>query len=265
MPISALSPVDSVSRVEPFGTDPTYRFFTALLKMESTADAVLKVKMQELEDVQAQFKALSAERLKKGTEALDQKHIAESWSLLHKAWTTILSAVSTVLGLSVMATPGGMLVGGAMVSSGVLSISNLAARETGTWDWVAKKLAADNQDAQKRLAEWLPAAIDISSSVIGLLGTSSAILEQTINFSAGTVRAAKTAGYFGEAFTSVAKGSYESEARGIQADLIELSGRVDVNQHDLERISKRIENFCEQLGQAHSQASQLVKQAIKKV
>lgn len=265
--IGAISAIERVGRIESDvnRADPTYRFFEALLKLESTADSMMQFQMKQLEDVQEEFKALAAERLKKGEEALDQQHIADSWSLLHKAWTTIISAVSTVLGISVMATPGGMLVGGAMVSSGVLGISNLAARETGAWNWVAKQLAADNQDAQKRLAEWLPAAVDISTSVIGLLGTSSAVLEQTLNLSTGTIRAAKAVGYFGEGFASFAKGSYESEARMIQADLMELTGKVDVNQHDLERITKRIETFSEQLAAAQTQASQVVKQAMKKV
>ncbi len=265
--ISAISAIERVGRIENDmnRTDPTYRFFEALLKLESTADGMMQFQMKQLEDVQEEFKALAAERLKRGEEALDQQHIADSWSLLHKAWTTIISAVSTVLGISVMATPGGMLVGGAMVSSGVLGISNLAARETGAWNWVAKQLASDNQDAQRRLAEWLPAAVDISTSVIGLLGTSSAVLEQTLNLSVGTVRAARTAGYFGQGLASVAKGSYESEARMIQADLMELTGKVDVNRHDLERVTQRIERFSEQLAAAQTQASQVVKLAMKKV
>ncbi len=267
MPISALSPVDPILSLDGghFRADPTYRFFEALLKLESTSDEMMKFQLKQLEDVQEQFKALAAERLEKGTEALDQERIANNWSLLHKAWTTIVSAVSTVLGLTVMAAPGGMFVGGAMVSSGILGISNLAAKEAGAWDWVAKRLAADNQDAEKKFREWLPVAVDISSSVIGLLGASSALLEHTLNLSAGSIRAAKTAGYFAEGVASVAKGSQEAEALGIRADLKELSGKVEVNQFDLETITKRLENFSAQLAASQSQAARVVKQAIKKV
>ena len=263
--VSPIMPIDRIAKVEPLHFDPTYRFFEALLNLEKTADSMMLLQMKELEGIQEQFKALAAERVQLGEKALDKKHISESWSLLHKAWTTIISAVSTVLGLSVMATPGGALVGGAMVASGSISIANLAAKETGAWNWVAKRLAADSKDAEERLAQWIPAAIDVSSSVIGLLGASSAILEQTLNLSAGTVNMAKTAGYFGEGVVSVAKGSYEAEARAIQADLEELTGRTDVNQHDLESITQRIERFSGLLGQSQSQASQLIKQAIKKV
>ena len=146
-----------------------------------------------------------------------------------------------VFGISLIATGGGALIGGAMIASGILSLSNFALSETEAWDWVAKQLSNDNEERQKMLAMILPSAIGILAGGIGLVGSVQGIVTGSLQFAEKAIYVAQTALAMFDGITTFGKGYANAHLIWTQADLSKIQADLTVERTHFDAVMREIE------------------------
>lgn len=196
-----------------------YRLLAVTNDTQTLGNGILDTLSHRLQGVKAKIREVSAENMQKLREAAERASASDFWSVLKKIATSLLSALSAVFGITILATGGSALVGGAMIASGVLSLANFALSELGTWDWIAEIIANGNEDLKKKLAMAIPIGVGIVAAGIGLVGTVNGVATGALNLTEKVISAAQTAvGIFGAA-TTFGKSAADSRALLTQADL----------------------------------------------
>jgi multisubunit Na+/H+ antiporter MnhB subunit len=242
---------------------PEYRMLASLNRMNDAGDALMKVNMQGLDQADAKFKELNAENAQKLKEAAERMAQKDLWSTLKKIASGIIAAVSTVFGLALFATGGGGLVAGALIASGILSITNLAFIETGVWNYIAEKLAKDNKEQQEKLKILLPAIVGGLSAVVGLAGSAGAVLWAPINFTEAAIATGMTALNFADGVTTLGSSVTEYRSLRSQAELMEVEKKMALNQFQLEENASNFEKLMKMFSDANSRAAEIIRLSME--
>ena len=133
-----------------------YRLLAETENSRCLGNEILETLSLRVSQIKEKINEITTELTKKLKEAAERAQESVFWSLLKKVATCLLSAVSIVLGISLVASGGGALVGGAMIASGILSLANFALSESGLWDTIAQQLSRGNEDLKRKLQIILP-------------------------------------------------------------------------------------------------------------
>ncbi|MBS0653725.1 MAG: hypothetical protein JSR39_09430 [Verrucomicrobia bacterium] len=239
------------------------RFLAAMESFRSFGDEVLLTLGVRLEAFRLQLQDISADNLQKLKEAAENAKASDFWSLLKKVANSLLSALSIVIGVSLVSTGAGSLVGGAMIASGIFSIANMLMSESGTWDWVAKKLANEDEDRRKMLAMLLPTATGLLAGIIGLGGSAGAFAWSGIEFAEKAVMIAQATLAIFDGATTIGKGYADANLIWSQADLTKVKSQMTVERQLIDNTTKSIEGVLDGLNAAHDKANLFVKMAIR--
>jgi hypothetical protein len=183
-----------------------------------------------LQDVKGKIKQVSAEMIQKLKEAAARARDSGFWSILKKIATCLLSAVSIVFGVALVASGGGALIGGAMIASGILSLANFALSELGTWDWIANQLSHGNEDLRKKLLMILPGAVGLIAGGIGLVGSVNGIVTGALNLAEKALFVAQAALAIFDGVTTFGKGISDARLLWTKADLMEIKAALTAAQ-----------------------------------
>lgn len=201
---------------------------------------ILETLSVRLANVKDKVREISAENIKKLKEAAERANASTFWSTLQKIATCLLSALSVIFGVTLLASGGGALIGGAMIASGVLSLANFALSELGTWDWVAEQLANGNEERKRQIATILPAAIGIVAGGIGLVGSVHGVATGALQFAEKAVAVAQTALTLFSAATDFGKGCADARLLWTQADLMKIQADLTVKQENFDLLADEI-------------------------
>lgn len=239
------------------------RFLAVMEAFRSFGDEMLSSLGVRLESYRLQLEDISTENLEKLKEASENAKSSDFWSLLTKVATCLLSALSVVIGISLVATGGLTLVGGAMIGSGIFSLANMLMSETKTWDWVAKKLANDDEERQKMLAMLLPAAAGILSGLVGVFGSAGAVVWTGVTFFDKAILIAQTSLAMFNGVTTIGKGYADAKTLWLQADLTKMKSNITIERQMVDRTTKSIEDVLDGLNAAQTKSAQFVRMAIR--
>ncbi len=279
MPTAALNPSIPIIIDRPTLTPPSFqqqtpspttlpslselRFLAAMESFRSFGDEVLSTLGVRLETFRLQLQEISAENLKKLKQAAENAKSADFWSLLTKVANSLLSAFSIVIGISLVSTGAGTLIGGAMIASGIFSIANMLMFESGIWDWVAKKLANEDENRRQMLAMLLPSIVGVLTGSIGVFGSAGAFAWSGIQFieTAGLVLNAVISMMIGVA--TIGKGHADANLTSSQADLVKVKSQMTVERHLIDNTAKSIEGILDAMNAAHDKTTSFLKMAIR--
>jgi hypothetical protein len=234
--------------------------------LHATGEKLITTFTKSLQDGKEKLRTLSLENIEKLKEAALRAQESGFWSMLQKIGECILAAISTVLGVSLVASGAGSVIGGVMIASGILTLANFAMRETGSWDFVAKKLSSD-QDMQKKLVVVLPMATSLVATVLSLGGSVATSLWTSLSMTQKALAFAQTAMSFYQGFTTAGKGLAEAKALWTQADLALLDMHISIERAVFESkntLMRHVIKIFEQSKQTAEQVIDLAAQAIKK-
>lgn len=181
-------------------------------------DEILKTFGLRLSNVKNEIQNASNELLKKLKEAAERASNSNWWAVLKKIATSLVSALSIVFGVALVASGGGALIGGAMIASGILSLANFALSETEAWEWIAKQLSHDNEEWQKKLTMILPAAVGVAACGLGAFGSAYGLATGAIQFAQQAVYLAQTALAVFSVTATFGKGVADTKLLWTQAD-----------------------------------------------
>src|SRR5579872_5909991 len=195
------------------------RLLDNLERLDQTGANYLELHMQNLHRTEQNMQRTHAASLEKLEQASRRAQESDVWSTLKKIASTVLAALSSVLGVSLISSGGGLLIGGAMVASGVTAIFNLAMIETQYWDKVAERLANGDQKKYERLRTLLPAIVGMTSAAIGFMGSVGAVFWAPLDFAQEVLVIANAVMNIAEGVTALGKGVCDWRLLAEQADL----------------------------------------------
>ena len=195
-----------------------------------------------MQGVRSKIQELSAENIQKLKESAERASTSSFWSVLKKIATALLSAISIVFGVSLLAGGGSAFIGGAMITSGILSLANFAMTETGSWDWVSLQLSNGNEEDRKKMAWILPMAVGIIAGGIGLVGSVQGIVSGAIQFADKAILIAQSAFAIFDGVTTFGKGVADARLQWTQADLSLIQGNLTAERIYFDSIIKEIES-----------------------
>ena len=196
-----------------------YRLLAVTNDTRALGDDILGTLGLRLQGVKDNIREVSAENMLKLREAAERASSSDFWGTLKKIAISLVSALSIVFGITVLASGGTALVGGAMIASGVLSLANFAFSELGTWDWVADLIAHDNEDLKNKLKWVLPGAVGILAAGIGIVGSVNGVVTGAVNFAEKAASVAQTGIAIFQSVTTLGKGTADANLIWTRADL----------------------------------------------
>jgi len=239
-----------------------YKVLSSLDNIQGMGTQWLEMQNTMLDDCSEKLKEIQKQKIEKLNEAAKKAQENALWSIIKKVGAFLVAAVSTIFGISLIATGAGTVVGAAMVASGILTIANIAFSETGVWDWVAEKLAKDNKELQKKLETILPCAVGIVSAVVGLAGSAAALAWTSLSLMQKGLVIVQTALNLAEGTITVVEGVNQFRSFRTQADLTEIKKEFFVQQNKLEKITGGMEKQMKMISHAVDEAAKAIKLSI---
>ncbi len=239
-----------------------FRLFSLMEEFHSFGDGLLSSMTHRLEAFKSKLHEVSEENIKNIRVSAEKAKTSYFWSVLQKIATTLLSALSIVMGISLIATGGGALLGGAMVASGILSIANFVLWESGTWDWLINKLSNEDETRRHYLSIILPASFGIACAAISVFGAVGATLwtATTVMSKAAMIAQATLATF--EGVTTIGKGHSNANLIWTQADLLSSSSQMTVEKHRIDHATQAIDSFLKELSAIQEQMAMSMRSII---
>jgi hypothetical protein len=219
-----------------------YRLLAATEETRSLGNQIMETLGNRLQHVKHSIREISADNIQKLKENAKRAADSSFWSVLKKIATSLLSALSIVFGISLIATGGGALIGGAMIASGVLSLANFALSETGAWDWVAKQLAGENEERRKMFAMCIPGAVGIIAGAIGIVGSVQAVVSGAAQFGEKMLYIAQTALAVFDGITTFGAGYAKTHLIWSDAELKQVQADLSVERTNFDTVMREIES-----------------------
>lgn len=182
---------------------------------------------------------------------------AKFWDILQDIGTCVLAAISAVIGISLVSTGAGSLIGGAMIASGVLSIALLIGRKTGAVDWLAKEIAGDDEQLRKLLTMLIPGAVGVACGLLSLGGMIGAW--SSINIVQQALSIAQAAASISGGVLTLGRGIVHADVKWGEAQMVELRKALTVLGIDIEKIMKGMERFMEHMALTNKQGQRALK------
>lgn len=240
---------------------PEFAIIKTLDRFYETGRKIQMRATKNLEDVQTKVDELQRQNAEKLKESAKLAQESGFWAVMQQVGACLFGALSAVLGFSLVATRVNPTVGWLLISSGILSIANLAFSATGVWDWVAKKIAHDNEDMQKNISTILPASVGLVCAGIGLAGGMGSLngLWASLNFSQRSLVVLQTAVCFAEGISTLAGGYSEYKALVAKSELVDIEKKMNFSYQTVEKLTRGIEKTMKELKHGSDRAAEIIK------
>lgn len=144
------------------------RYLKEMDNLKTRSNRITESMLERFNIYKRQVQSLNDQQIAKIKENADMASKSNMWSMLTKAATALLCALSLALGLTIIGGGGSAFTGGALIASGVFSLANFVCTEANIWDEVARKLAQDDEERRKKIGMILPIALGVLSAGLGL-------------------------------------------------------------------------------------------------
>jgi hypothetical protein len=206
-----------------------------------------------------EIQKLHEEEARKLEEAYAASKDASFWSLLEDIGSTIMSSVSFFFGAAALSS-GGAAVGGALIVSGVASLSHIAFKYTDGWDWISEQVAGENKELKETIRTYLPSALGITAAAIGLYGVYGAW-----SFAGGVglqqaFSVLQTSGHVAHGIFAYANGQANSFYRKSSAEVSALQSMSELVRMDVENCIEELKEFHENQLAINEQAARLIEE-----
>ena len=248
---------------------PLYRAILNAEREYQIGNKLLELNMNHLDRNSLELEEYRIQMAQQIKENAEKMRTADFWDILKKISTCILSAISTVIGISLVSSGAGTFIGGALIASGVLAIANLALTETGVIDRFAKCLAGDDEERRKLYALLIPVSIGLLSGALGVSGiayawssiefiTQTLWITQTAASSSGVLLVlaqsvtkalliGQTAANFADGVLTMGRGVNKAELKWNETKRLAIQEILTLNAEDTDRALSGVEDFIKQL------------------
>lgn len=261
--ISSLSPSVQSKPFEPSKPvleNPTYKALQFYVtRLEPVVDRYSVLKESEIERDFDRIENLHRDQAVKIEEANKAQKDVTFWGILEDIGSSITSCVSLFFGFSAVSA-GAPAIGGALIASGVLSVTNMVFKHTGLWDWTADTLSCGNEPARHAIRTYIPPAVGITSAALGIYGTYAAWSYTALNGIEKGVSLVQSTANVATAITAYGGGMSQYRFKNIAADLETLRSKGDLFRLSLEDCVDDIKEYHERHARIHSTLADIIKE-----
>lgn len=236
-----------------------YAYLDLMNQIKTRTNSITKSIGGRIDAHKKKIEIISEEQLHKMKENFDKVASNHWWSVFEKALTSVFAAVSLALGLATIAGGGSMIVGGALIFSGLGPIASFICSETGVWDTVAKQLANGDEEKRQRIALAIPTAIGITCAAIGLL--SGGMDPQYIVGNAFAIFYAVLCVF--RAVGTAGQGISQANLIHSQGELAVTNAALNEERTYLQAITQWIEHFMNDMRTISQQVKQMTEMVVK--
>lgn len=248
----------------PVSSHGIYQLLAILERLSCSGKTLARAHGVALQQTNNECDALIKEQSRILEEAAKRTQAQRVWDALKQAATVVLAALSALFGITLLAVPGTTVLGVALIASGILTIANLAMSDLGAWDWVARKLASDNEKKRQWLAILLPAAVSFVAGALALGGGPAALQAwHTMSAVQRAVVVLTTAAAFADGSIQIGKGVSDTQATWLQTELERSQTSLTLNELQSEKITSWIRALLESLAQASATAEQIIARFVQ--
>lgn len=247
---------------KPTLANPAIRAVNVLDSVYTQGQRILDLNCRALEEEQQNISQLCQENIGKLEEAAKRSQEAGVWDYLQKIGSAVLATISIFLGVSLTATAA-TFIGGALIGAGMVTLSNLVLTEAGFWDWVAAKLASNDEELEKKIRTLVPCMIGLMANGVQFLALGSLAIFGTLDLATQALLVGQVIANV--ASTTTAVGGQISQARVAwsQGALTDIQGKISTSRHEVELNTDNIENVMSRHSQAHRHAQKIIDLTIE--
>lgn len=220
-----------------------WKIINFTLRLEQLGSEMIDLNDKRTEYHFQEIQTLDREEMLKMKEAADRAQTSSFWKFLQDIGSLFSAAFSIVLGLPLLFTGAGTLVGGAMVAAGILSITNFIFKQTDVWNWLAKSIAGDNENLARNLENILPAVVGVVCGVVGLAGSVGAFFFSSLDFGQKIFTIGQTALNFAEGIVSIGSGYSQARMKWTEGDLTEIQTKSQVHKLHMEYLMVQMQDI----------------------
>jgi hypothetical protein len=260
---------DTMPMAAPLLTPPSqlsstdYRFLRAIDSLGDTKNRYTRLQTDRLAHIKNQFSDNSAAFTHHLQEVSDARQSSEQWRSLKKVSSSLLASLSLISGMAAVSTPATALVGGALITSGVLSIANLAMSEGKGWNQLAEMLSGGDTAMRERLQEFLPITCGLLAAGSSLAGSTYAIASHGLSLADKAGQMAQAAFSLFHASTTFGKGTSDATLQFSQADLTRSDSALHTTRTSLEMLNQNFETLSSHFEQLIRQAKRAVQSMVQ--
>ncbi len=238
----------------PAAISSTYRLLAVIEGISELRDSMVKTASVRLETLKHELEEASLQLMHKLKESAQAAQSHDFWSMLKKIANCLFSSLSALLGFSILGSGGSALAGGALLASGMLSLTHLILTESSGWDWVADQLAHDNEELKAKLLTYLPACVGLVAAGLGLAGSVYAVVSGGADFIQKVGGTAQSAVSLFSGSTQLGKGLSESRLTWASADLTHAEEGIKMQQEEYSRLSDEVNTTLEEFNRTFRSA-----------
>jgi hypothetical protein len=260
-----IPPTSSVESSPSLKEKPTLtelRYISAMSAFRSIGDELIAAIADRLEIFKVKLEHLSTENIQRIKDAAERAKESGFWSLLKKIASCLLSTLSIVIGGGLVSTGAGSLLGGTMIASGLLSLTNFTFTEAKVWDWLAEKLSKEDDARRQQIATLVPAVLGVACGIVGICGgvgstftSGMKLLDQAVFIAQGALSTL-------QAGTTIGQGHADYHLINAQADLSSTHARLTVNRLSADLLAETLGNTMEHFSNLYQISSKFVQMAI---
>jgi len=233
------------------------QFITVMNEIQMSGESLIDSFSKSITIGSDKLKKMSIENMEKLKEAAEKTQDKSFWSFLQQVGECILSAISTVLGITLVSSGAGYIIGGAMIASGVINFVIFVMKNTGTWQYLSKQMT-DDRKRQQELAQYLPFAASLVGSVLGIASTGAALIWSDLNAAQqGLVIAQAALGLY-QGGVTIGRGLNDANATWIESDLTYMQSEKDLQKIKFEEDSHTLNQILKILRASQDAAEQVI-------
>jgi len=238
-------------------TNPVPHLIEMVRCLEKLGKEVSQMQKKRVEALAAKMREFTLEEAKVQEEALALSKQVGLWSFLEDLGNMILGGISSVFGYTI-ATTSSPLVGGMLITAGVMSVTNIVFKHADVWSYLAHEVAGEDQELEKKLLTYLPAAFGITSTALGIAGTCGAWYIGGLTPMGEFISVLNTAASLAQAGTALTNSHFRSKQSWTQADLSLLQNKGQWAKMHIQNAMEEMQEFAESQSAIMELAAQIV-------
>lgn len=230
---------------KPTITPPFWAMIGQVSRLEDAAHKFTVQKEQRIDTIFAEIQRLHRDEGIKLEEAYAASEDMTFWGFLYDVAMGITSSVSFFFGFAAIGS-GGTLVGAALITSGVLSLTNIAFKHMEAWDWIATQVSNDKETKQA-IKTYLPAAVGITAAAMGAYGAYAAWNYTELQGISKALGILETAAGVAQAVTAWNNGNASERFTSVRAEVSALQTKGELTTLELDIVIEDIKKFQKDL------------------
>jgi len=234
------------------------RILGMIPQWESIGSTLAELTSDRIQTEGANIKRTHLDEAAKMDEALELSKQVGFWGILEDVGNLFTGAVSTTLGYSIASTAS-PVAGGMLIGAGILSLTNITMKHLEGWDWLAGQIAGDDNETKEQISTYLPAALGITSTALGLAGTFGGWYFGGLSEASQAISMLQTAANLSQAGISMQSAYHGSQQSWTSAEISYLQSMAKFYKIHLENAMDEMKEFSEQQMQFTGLAGELLR------